>query len=62
MLPEEIEFRLKQLVEDVEAACNDVVKDFWEDVDAMGDEYDHNELTKEVLNAVEHVFTKDPDE
>ena len=63
MIPEDMQYRLNELVEEVESLCDEAAKEFWQDVDniqAGGVAYDNNELTKEVLNALEHVFTRCP--
>ena len=63
MIPEEMLSRIKDFVEDVESACDDMAEDFWRDIDHIGNDgvaYDNNELTKELLNALEHVFTRGP--
>jgi len=52
--------RINEFVETIEVLCDDEAEAFWEDIDKMMETmaFNDNDVTKELLNSIEHIFTR----
>jgi len=62
MLQEGHHALINEIVEELEMLCDGAMDDFWTEIEKINmTEEQHNEFTKELLNAIEHIFTKTPE-
>ena len=52
--------RINEFVETIEVLCDDEADAFWEDIDKMMETmaFNDSDVTKELLNSIEHIFTR----
>ena len=61
MIPDDIDYTIQQMAEDLEDYVQTTVDEFWEELGRCGiTDEERNKVTKKLLNAIEYLFTYSP--
>jgi hypothetical protein len=61
VLDDEIQGEIHDITEYIETLCEDEMDAFWQRIDKIdGSQVTRNEITKELLQSIEHIFTYTP--